>query len=61
MSYLVQAALPGMDDAEWIKAVTREDAMRIAAVWLAEGTSSGIRIIARGRIYAATEFALIND
>ena len=56
MPYLIQAAAPGQEDAVSIRVATREEALKIAALWQAEGRS-GIRIIANGRIYTASQLA----
>ena len=56
MSYLIQAAVPGKADAVSISVTTREEALKIAALWQEEGRS-GIRIIANGRIYTPIELA----
>jgi hypothetical protein len=56
MPYLVQAAVPGKLDAVSISVTSREEALKIAALWQEEGRS-GIRIIADGRIYTPIELA----
>jgi hypothetical protein len=50
MSYLLQAAVavPEKADAVWISVTTRDEALKIAALWQKEGRS-GSRIVADGR------------
>ena len=57
MTHLVQALLPGSDQAVTVKVATREDALKIVAEWQAEGRSS-IRILGDGRVYMPAELAM---
>jgi hypothetical protein len=55
MAYIVQADLPGSNDALSITLSSREEALEAARRWVADG-NKGIRIIGDGRIYTLEEF-----
>ena len=55
MAYVVQADIPGREDAASITLDSREDALKAARRWVADGNNS-VRIIGDGRIYFPEDF-----
>jgi hypothetical protein len=60
MAYIVQANVPGSDDAASISLGDRQAALAAALRWLSEGYT-GVKIIGDGRIYTPAEIAKIVD
>jgi hypothetical protein len=58
MAYIVQANVPGSDDAASISVGDRQDALAAALRWLSE-SYTGVKIIGDARIYTLEELALI--
>lgn len=55
MAYVVQADIPGREDAASITLDSREDALEAARRWVADG-NKGVKIIGDGRIYFPEDF-----
>jgi hypothetical protein len=58
LAYIVQANVPGSDDAASISLGDRQAALAAALRWLSEGYT-GVKIIGDARIYKPEELALI--
>ena len=58
MAYIVQANVPGSDDAASISLGDRQSALAAALRWLSEGYTA-VKIIGDGHIYTPDELALI--
>jgi hypothetical protein len=58
MAYIVQANVPGRDDAASISLGDRQAALAASLRWLNEGYT-GVQIIGDARIYTPEELALI--
>jgi hypothetical protein len=57
MAYIVQAHVPGKDDAASISLGDRQAALAAALRWLSEGYT-GVKIIGDARVYTPEELAL---
>jgi hypothetical protein len=57
MAYIVQANVPGSDEAASISLVDRHAALAAALRWLAQGYT-GVKIIGDGRLHTPEELAM---
>ena len=57
MAYIVQANVPGSDDATSISLADRQAALAAALRWLDQGYT-GVKIIGDGRLYTPEELAM---